>query len=117
MVNYDLSERLLNFAVKVIFYCRQLENSIENRIIKHQLIKASTSSGANYEESQGASSKADFSNKIRISLKEMREANYWLKVISKTIDNEDKKMELDHLLDESEQLKRIFGSILQKTGK
>ena len=47
----------------------------------------------------------------------MREANYWLKVISKTIDNEDKRMELDHLLDESEQLKRIFGSILQKTGK
>ena len=113
----DLTDRLMNFAVAIIKMSRKLDNSIENRIIKNQLIKAATSAGANYEESQGASSKADFSNKIRISLKEMREANYWLKVISKTIDNEDKRMELDHLLDESKQLKRIFGSILQKTGK
>ncbi|RLD59852.1 MAG: hypothetical protein DRJ01_10780 [Bacteroidetes bacterium] len=33
------------------------------------------SSGANYEEAKGASSKADFTNKVRISLKEMRESN------------------------------------------
>ena len=28
------------------------------------------------EEAQGASSKADFTNKVRISLKEMRESNF-----------------------------------------
>jgi four helix bundle protein len=71
----NLSDRLLKFAIYVIIYLRKLPNTEEYLIAKRQLIKASTSSGANYEESQGASSKADFTNKVRISLKEMRESN------------------------------------------
>jgi len=114
MGTYDLSERLLNFAVDVIYYSRTLENSIENRIIKHQLIKASTSAGANYEESQGAASNADFINKVKISLKEMREANYWLKVIKKTNVSGNKNEELERLKDESDQLRKIPGAIIQK---
>ena len=115
MAVYDLSERLLCFAADVIKFCRILENSIENRIIKHQLIKASTSVGANYEESQGASSRADFSNKVKISLKEIREANYWLKVIERINSRDDCREELAGLLDESEQLKKILGAICQKS--
>jgi len=71
----NLSERLLKFAIDIIVFLRKLPNTEEYLIIKRQLIKSSTSSGANYEESQGASSKADFTNKVRISLKEMRESN------------------------------------------
>ncbi|MEW6652573.1 MAG: four helix bundle protein [Bacteroidota bacterium] len=52
-------------------------------MISNQLIKSSTSSGANYEEAQGAISKPVFFNKINISLKEMRETNYWLRIIKK----------------------------------
>lgn len=48
---------------------------------KFQLGKSSTSVGANYEEAQAGSSKADFKNKVRISLKEARESNYWLRVL------------------------------------
>ncbi len=47
----DLGERLLNFSVKIILFLRKLENSIENNVIKYQLIKFATSVGANYEES------------------------------------------------------------------
>jgi four helix bundle protein len=46
----DLCERLLKFSVSVIQYLRTVKNSIETMDIKRQLIKASTSSGANYEE-------------------------------------------------------------------
>jgi len=114
MATYDLINRLLDFAVDVIFYCRKLDNSIENKIIKHQLIKSSTSSGANYEESQGAGSTPDFVYKVKISLKEMRESNYWLRVIKRTIVNKETLEELDRLVDESDQLKKILGSIIQK---
>ena len=110
MVN-DLGERLLSFSVKVILFLRKLENSIENNVIKHQLIKSATSSGANYEESQAASSKSDFINKVKISLKEMRETNYWLKITYKTLSSNKNENELLELLDESEQLKKILGSI------
>ena len=65
----DLSRRLLRFAIDVILFLRKIKNTEEYLIIKRQLIKSSTSSGANYEEAQGGSSKADFTNKTRISLK------------------------------------------------
>lgn len=58
-----------------------MPNKIEYQIIKHQLGKSATSIGANYEEAQAGSSKADFKNKVRISLKEARESNYWLRVL------------------------------------
>lgn len=77
----DLEERLFHFAVRTIKYSRTLPESIEYKVIKHQLIKSSTSSGANYEEAQAGSSKADFCNKVSISLREMRESNYWLRIL------------------------------------
>ncbi len=109
----DLSKRLFEFAVRVIKFLRTLPNNTEHKVIQYQLIKSSSSSGANYEESQGASSRADFSNKVFISLKEMRESNYWLRII-KAI-NENKSEELDFLIKESEELKNILGSITTKT--
>ena len=70
------------------------------------MIKSSTSTGANYEESQAGSSKADFKNKVRIALREVRESNYWLRVIKKIGDVE--LPELDRLLQESQELKNIL---------
>lgn len=77
----ELQERLFRFAVNVIKLIRLLPKGKEYDVISYQLIKASTSSGANYDEAQAAVSKADFTNKVGISLKEMREYNYWIRVI------------------------------------
>jgi len=110
----NLTERLLKFGVEIIHMSRKMDNSIENRIIKTQLIKAATSAGANYEESQGASSKADFTNKVKIALKEMRECNYWPRIIDQTTVQIPKPAELETLLDESAQLKKILGAICSK---
>ena len=111
----DLSRRLLKFAIDVILFLRKIKNTEEYLIIKRQLIKSSTSSGANYEEAQGASSKADFTNKTRISLKEMRESNYWLKVIKGTLMQKELIQECQYLIAESQELKSILGSICSKT--
>lgn len=73
----DLGKRLFDFAVNCIKYLETIKETSEIRVFVYQLSKSSTSSGANYEESQASSSKADFRNKIFISLKEMRESNYW----------------------------------------
>ena len=109
-----LGQRLFDFAVRVIKYCRKLPKAKEYEIIKYQLIKASTSSGANYEEAQGGISGADFFNKINISLKEMREVNYWLRILME-ITSEDG--ELKYLLKESGELKKILGAINSKNKK
>jgi four helix bundle protein len=111
----DLSERLFNFAIDVINYLRCIKNYPEINVVKYQLTKSATSSGANYEEAQGASSRSDFLNKVRIALKEMRESNYWLRILLKleTINPELNKK----LLVESEELKKILGAITSKVGK
>ena len=108
----DLSERLLKFAVDVILYLRSIKNTIETIDMKRQLIKASTSSGANYEESQGSPTRPDAKTKIGIALKEMRESNYFLRLFN-LLDLGDAKHR-ECLVKESHELKLILGSIIKK---
>lgn len=111
---HDLCERLFEFAVRVIEFLKTFPYTPENKTIRTQLSKSACSSGANYEESQAGSSKADFTNKVRISLREMRESNYWLRVTKRTVDNIELS-ECDFLIKESEELKKILGSIVRKS--
>lgn len=107
----ELSKRLFKFAVDVIKMLRTLKGGYDLKIISYQLGKAATSSGANYEEAQGAVSRADFGNKVGISLKEMREANYWLRILKELYPT---NKEIIRLVKESSELKNILGSISYK---
>lgn len=101
----DLAERLFRFSVGVMKYLKTIPNSVENNIIKYQLGKSSSSGGANYEESQAGSSRADFINKVKIALKEMRESNYWLRMCDAlTLGDKDSRKSL---IQESRELKNI----------
>lgn len=108
----DLCERLLKFSVDVILYMRTVKNTIETIDMKRQVIKASTSSGANYEESKGSPTKPDVKTKIGISLKEMRESNYFLKIFDQLELGDSEKR--GYLVKESDELKRILASIINK---
>jgi four helix bundle protein len=111
-IRRDLSERLFKFSVDVILSLRTLPKSPEVNVITYQLIKSSSSTAANYEEAQAAVSKADFSNKIGIALKEKRESNFWIRLII-AIGNNNEPWQI--LEKESEELKKILGSIYSKT--
>ena len=117
MKENNLQKRLFDFAVKVLRFLPKLPKIPEFSIIRYQLAKSSTSSGANYEEAQAGSSKADFNNKVRISLREMRESNYWLRLIKSVLNQKTSLSDLNFLIDESNQLKNILGSIVTKTNK
>jgi four helix bundle protein len=108
----DLCDRLLKFSVDVILYMRTVKNTIETMDMKRQIIRSSTSSGANYEESKGSPTKPDVKTKIGISLKEMRESNYFLKIFDQLELGDIEKRE--YLVKESDELKRILGSIINK---
>jgi four helix bundle protein len=110
-----LEKRLFDFTIRTICFLRTLPNTQEYQVIRNQLIRSATSSGANYEESQAGSSRPDFCNKVRISLREMRESNYWFRIIQAIYDNKTNKEELLWLVQESLELKLILGSIVQKT--
>jgi four helix bundle protein len=113
MQNNNLLDRTFKFGVNCIIFLRTLPRDFEYNVIKLQLTKSSTSIGANYEESQAGSSKADFKNKVRISLREARESNYWLRVI-KALERPENE-QLESLIQESKELKNILASIINNT--
>lgn len=80
----QLSDRLLDFAVEVIKIADALPNTVAGRHIAGQLVRAGTSCGSNYEEACGAESRSDFTHKMSIVLKELKESRFWLRLISRT---------------------------------
>ena len=107
----ELQSRLFRFAIDVLKLLRRLTGGIDLKIISYQLGKSATSSGANYEEAQAAVSRTDFGYKVSISLKEMRESNFWLRILRELYIHDN---EIDRLQIESFELKNILGSITKK---
>ncbi|MCI3937108.1 four helix bundle protein [Chryseobacterium aahli] len=113
MKQNDLLLRTFDFGVNCLKFLRKLPNDSESKLIRFQLGKSATSIGANYEESQVGSSKADFRNKVKIALREARETNFWLRILEK-LDAYDSE-EFKNLLKESNELKNILAAIVNNT--
>jgi len=79
----ELSERFLRFAVDVIQFLEKAKHGFAIGQISSQLMRSATSAGANYQEACGGESKADFVHKLQLSLKELRESLYWLKLLNR----------------------------------
>ncbi len=110
---YDLEKRTLDFAKNVIRLCKRLpKNPINTRLIG-QLIGASGSVGANYREANEALGKKDFVYRMRITRKECKESSYWLELLKEANPNE--TVDIDTLIKESQELRNIFTSIINKS--
>ena len=91
-MNDPLASLSLKFAARII----RLFDDIHNRAnIKNQLLRASSSVGANIHEAKYGYSKDDFIFKLQLALKESNECVYWIRLLreSETI-NEETEQEL-----------------------
>jgi four helix bundle protein len=79
-----ISGRLLDFATAALTLSNRLGRTAAGRYLANQLVRAACSAGANYQESRGAESRADFIHKMHIVLKELREAHYWLLLVERS---------------------------------
>jgi len=111
---YDLEERTFLFAKEVRLFVKTLPNTLANIEDGKQLIRASGSVGANYREANEALSKKDFLMRIKISRKEAKESEYWLKLITQTNELKNNSDGLKSI-DEAVALRKIFSSILNKS--
>ncbi len=112
-MSVELEGRTFMFADKVRKFCRKLKwDSINLEDIK-QLVRASGSVGANYIEANESLGDADRKMRIKISRKEAKESAYWLKLLDMN-DRTELEKERRLLLDEAEQLRKIFSAILKK---
>ena len=106
MIHRELSERLLDYGVRIIKVVEALPGTLVGRRIGDQLLRCGTSVGANYEEARAAESTADFVHKLQLALKELRESNYWLLILSKATILP--SVQLEELTNESHQLRAIL---------
>ena len=86
----QLMTESMDFAVATVLTL----DAVEKRgVLKNQLLRSSTSIGANIREAQYASSRADFVAKLQIALKECNESEYWLELLANTQSLEPNKAE------------------------
>lgn len=112
---YDLEERTAKFGEEVIGFCKSVKYDVIARPITSQLIRSSTSIGANYMEANGAFSRKDFKNKIFICKKETQETKHWLRMMATCIP--EKKDEIKKLWQECQELTLIFQKISSSLNK
>jgi four helix bundle protein len=101
-----LSERLEDFAAKIILLYDKKPLSYAGDYLAKQLIRSSCSSALNYGEVLGAGTDKDKINKLRICLKELRESHRNLNIQTKAKLFSDES--LTSLKDENDQLIRII---------
>ena len=63
---FDLEDRLISFAVRVIHMIDSLPGTFVGKHISQQVARSSTSPASNYGEAQSAESRADFVHKLKI---------------------------------------------------
>ncbi len=113
-VEFDLEERLVDFAARCIKVAQSLPRSFSGQHLSGQLTRSGTSPALNDGEAQGAESRKDFIHKMRVCLKELRETRICLKIIIRSEMLSEEK--LTSLILETNELISIFVTSI-KTAK
>jgi four helix bundle protein len=110
---YDLEERTYLFAKNCRIYVRKLPKTISNLEDAKQLVHSSGSVGANYIEANEKLGDKDFLFRIKVSRKEAKESKYWIRLLQEL--NPDCAKSSLSLLEEADELRKIFSSIISKS--
>jgi four helix bundle protein len=104
----EMKSRTKQFSLRIIKLFQALPKSDEAKILGKQLLRCSTSVGANYRAACRARSDNEYYAKICIVVEEADESLYWLELIgeSNIFDLE----RIKPLLTEAEELTKIFSS-------
>lgn len=106
----NIYDRSYEFAREILLWIRSANPDHISRSLTIQLVRSSTSIGANLQEAYAASSRKDFINKISIALREARESYYWLQLLRDSDDNIEKEQLSKHI-QEANELSNILGKI------
>ena len=79
--NDPLSEKSFTFSLRIIKLYKYMQSQHKEFVLSKQVLRSGTAIGALIREAKYAQSKADFHNKLMISLKEANETKYWLELL------------------------------------
>ncbi|NJY63776.1 four helix bundle protein [Salinimicrobium sp. CDJ15-81-2] len=93
----DLKSRTKEFAVNCWKFCNKIPHSREYNAYVNQLLRSSSSVGANYRAAQRAKSTADFINKLKIVEEEADESMYFIELFIEILNENLKEAEALHV--------------------
>jgi four helix bundle protein len=112
----EFKRRVYQFALDVIGFVDRLPGDQTSRIIADQLIRSTTSIGANVIEAQAASSRKDYTNFFTHALKSANECKFWLGLLRDS--GRGDKESVNRLLREATEIANILAtSILTLRGR
>ncbi len=106
MANSILREKSKQFAIDIIYICREMRKDRIEYALIDQLLRSGTSIGANIHEAQFAHGTKDFISKLEIALKECNESDYWLGILLST--NSINTAKCKKLMSECDEIRRIL---------
>lgn len=104
-MSIELKKRTQRFTLDCWYLCRKLPKSREFDAYVRQLIRSSSSVGANYRAALRGKSDRDFINKLKIVEEEADESMFWLELFQEIEDNNTK--EIIRLMKEANELTAI----------
>jgi four helix bundle protein len=110
---FEIKPRVFMFACDVVRAFPKHRLDPASLKVWSQLIAAATSSGAHLEEAAAGGSRAHFLSLTRGALREMREAHYWLRIMSAT--NITGVEKVIPMVDEARELVAILTAIVRRT--
>lgn len=76
-----VKEKSFSFALRVVKLAKYLQEEKREFVLSKQVLRSGTAIGALVREAEHAESKADFTHKMNIALKEANETLYWLDML------------------------------------
>ncbi len=111
----EMKKRTKQFSIDCGYLVLSLGLNQINKNYGNQLIRSSSSVGANYRATRRAKSKADFINKYKIIEEEMDESLFFLELIVEF--NKDKREKIATIYKEGEELLKIIVASLKTLRK
>lgn len=112
----EFKNRVYGFALNVIGFVDRLPAEQASRVISDQLLRSTTSIGANVIEAQAASSRKDYTNFFNHALKSANECKFWMGLLRDS--GRGDKALINSLMKEATEIANILASsILTLKGK
>ena len=109
----QIVEKSKAFAIRIIRMYQHLNKMKQEYILSKQVLRSGTSIGANVKEANSAQTRADFTAKMQIALKETSETEYWLELLMETGYITEKEGE--SILTDCQELLKMITAILKST--
>ena len=84
MKGENIQQRCKTLAIRIIKMTALLNKDYSAQVLGHQIVRSSTSVGANYRAACRSKSRKDFVNKMKTVEEELDETIYWLEMIGES---------------------------------